>query len=55
LALKRDAMTVLRAEQNPHFAARVADRAAVIEKRRNHGGTASGRGGSVGVSPGVDL
>jgi branched-chain amino acid transport system ATP-binding protein len=34
LALKRDGVTVLLAEQNLHFAARVADRAAVIEKGR---------------------
>lgn len=32
LALKREGVTVLLAEQNLHFAARVADRAAVIEK-----------------------
>ena len=31
-ALKRDGMTILLAEQNPHFAKRVADHAAVIEK-----------------------
>jgi branched-chain amino acid transport system ATP-binding protein len=34
LALKQDGVTVLLAEQNLHFAARVADRAAVIEKGR---------------------
>lgn len=34
LALKRDGVTVLLAEQNLHFAARVADRAAVIETGR---------------------
>ncbi len=34
LALKRDGVTVLLAEQNLHFAGRVADRAAVIEKGR---------------------
>ncbi len=34
LALKRQGVTVLLAEQNLHFAARVADRAAVIEKGR---------------------
>ncbi len=34
LALKRDGVTVLLAEQNLHFATRVADRAAVIEKGR---------------------
>ena len=34
LALKREGMTVLLAEQNFHFAARVADRAAVIESGR---------------------
>jgi len=30
--LKRDGMTILLAEQNLHFAKRVADHAAVIEK-----------------------
>ena len=34
LALKREGVTILLAEQNLHFAARVADRAAVIEKGR---------------------
>jgi branched-chain amino acid transport system ATP-binding protein len=34
LALKQQGVTVLLAEQNLHFAARVADRAAVIEKGR---------------------
>ena len=34
LALKRDGVTVLLAEQNLHFATRVADQAAVIEKGR---------------------
>jgi branched-chain amino acid transport system ATP-binding protein len=34
LALKQEAVTILLAEQNLHFAARVADRAAVIEKGR---------------------
>jgi branched-chain amino acid transport system ATP-binding protein len=34
LALKREGVTVLLAEQNLHFAARVADRAAVIETGR---------------------
>jgi branched-chain amino acid transport system ATP-binding protein len=34
LALKRDGVTVLLAEQNLHFATRVADRAAVIETGR---------------------
>jgi branched-chain amino acid transport system ATP-binding protein len=34
LALKRDGITILLAEQNLHFAARVAGRAAVIEKGR---------------------
>jgi branched-chain amino acid transport system ATP-binding protein len=34
LALKQEGVTVLLAEQNLHFAARVADRAAVIEKGR---------------------
>jgi branched-chain amino acid transport system ATP-binding protein len=34
LALKRDGVTVLLAEQNPHFSERVADRAAVIETGR---------------------
>jgi branched-chain amino acid transport system ATP-binding protein len=34
LALKRDGVTILLAEQNLHFAARVAGRAAVIEKGR---------------------
>jgi branched-chain amino acid transport system ATP-binding protein len=34
LALKAEGVTVLLAEQNLHFAARVADRAAVIEKGR---------------------
>jgi branched-chain amino acid transport system ATP-binding protein len=34
LALKRDGVTILLAEQNPHFAARVAGRAAVLEKGR---------------------
>ena len=34
LALKQEGVTILLAEQNPHFAARVADRAAVIEKGR---------------------
>lgn len=34
LALKREGVTVLLAEQNLHFATRVADRAAVIEKGR---------------------
>jgi branched-chain amino acid transport system ATP-binding protein len=34
LALKRDGATILLAEQNLHFAARVADQAAVIEKGR---------------------
>jgi branched-chain amino acid transport system ATP-binding protein len=34
LALKQDGVTILLAEQNLHFAARVADRAAVIEKGR---------------------
>jgi len=33
-ALKRDGMTILLAEQNLHFAKRVADHAAVIEKGR---------------------
>ncbi|MEO8716101.1 MAG: ABC transporter ATP-binding protein, partial [Acetobacteraceae bacterium] len=33
-ALKRDGMTILLAEQNLHFARRVADHAAVIEKGR---------------------
>ena len=34
LALKREGVTILLAEQNLHFAVRVADRAAVIEKGR---------------------
>jgi branched-chain amino acid transport system ATP-binding protein len=34
LALKQEGVTILLAEQNLHFAARVADRAAVIEKGR---------------------
>jgi branched-chain amino acid transport system ATP-binding protein len=34
LALKQQGVTILLAEQNLHFAARVADRAAVIEKGR---------------------
>src|ERR1700759_5045314 len=34
LALKREGVTILLAEQNLHFASRVADRAAVIEKGR---------------------
>jgi branched-chain amino acid transport system ATP-binding protein len=34
LALKREGVTILLAEENLHFAARVADRAAVIEKGR---------------------
>ncbi len=34
LALKQEGVTVFLAEQNPHFAARVADRATVIEQGR---------------------
>jgi branched-chain amino acid transport system ATP-binding protein len=34
LALKQEGVTILLAEQNLHFANRVADRAAVIEKGR---------------------
>ena len=34
LALKQEGVTILLAEQNLHFASRVADRAAVIEKGR---------------------
>ena len=40
LRLKAEGLTVLLSEQNLHFAARVADRAAIIEKGRvRYGGT----------------